>query len=145
MNVIRLEHMRAMKEGAVLANSGHFNVEIDLAGLKGAATGPTAVREFVDEWRLDGKRLFVLADGRLINLAAAEGHPASVMDMSFANQALAAEFVVQRGAMLAKDVHRIPAELDREIARLKLQAMGVTIDTLTPEQQKYLASWDLGT
>ncbi|PYO63063.1 MAG: adenosylhomocysteinase [Gemmatimonadetes bacterium] len=145
VNVIRLEHMRAMKEGAVLANSGHFNVEIDLAGLKGAATGPTAVREFVDEWRLDGKRLFVLADGRLINLAAAEGHPASVMDMSFANQALAAEFVVQRGAMLAKDVHRIPAELDREIARLKLQAMGVTIDTLTPEQQKYLASWDLGT
>ena len=145
VNVIRLEHMRAMKEGAVLANSGHFNVEIDLAGLKEAATGPTAVREFVDEWRLDGKRLFVLADGRLINLAAAEGHPASVMDMSFANQALAAEFVVQRGAMLAKDVHRIPAELDREIARLKLQAMGVTIDTLTPEQQKYLASWDLGT
>jgi len=145
VNVIRLEHMRAMKEGAVLANSGHFNVEIDLAGLKGAATGPTAVREFVDEWRRDGKRLFVLADGRLINLAAAEGHPASVMDMSFANQALAAEFVVQRGAMLAKDVHRIPAELDREIARLKLQAMGVTIDTLTPEQQKYLASWDLGT
>ena len=145
VNVIRLEHMRAMKEGAVLANSGHFNVEIDLDGLKGAATGPTAVREFVDEWRLDGKRLFVLADGRLINLAVAEGHPASVMDMSFANQALAAEFVVQRGAMLAKDVHRIPAELDREIARLKLQAMGVTIDTLTPEQQKYLASWDLGT
>jgi len=145
VNVIRLEHMRAMKEGAVLANSGHFNVEIDLAGLKGAATGPTAVREFVDEWRLDGKRLFVLADGRLINLAAAEGHPASVMDMSFANQALAAEFVVQRGAMLAKDVHRIPAELDREIARLKLHAMGVTIDTLSPEQQKYLASWDLGT
>ena len=99
----------------------------------------------MDEWRLDGKRLFVLADGRLINLAAAEGHPASVMDMSFANQALAAEFVVQRGAMLAKDVHRIPAELDREIARLKLTAMGVTIDTLTPQQQKYLASWDLGT
>jgi adenosylhomocysteinase len=145
VNVIRLEHMRAMKDGAVLANSGHFNVEIDLAALKHAATGPTAAREFVDEWRLDGKRIFVLADGRLINLAAAEGHPASVMDMSFANQALAAEFVVQRGKTLAKDVHRIPAELDREIARLKLQAMGVKIDTLTPEQQKYLASWDLGT
>ncbi len=145
VNVIRLEHMRAMKEGAMLANSGHFNVEIDLAALKQAATGPVAVREFVDEWRLDGKRIFVLADGRLINLAAAEGHPASVMDMSFANQALAAEFVVQRGKMLAKDVHRIPAELDREIARLKLQSMGVTIDVLTPEQQKYLASWDLGT
>jgi adenosylhomocysteinase len=145
VNVIRLEHMRAMKDGAVLANSGHFNVEIDLAALKGAAAGPLPVRDLVDEWRLDGKRIFVLADGRLINLAAAEGHPASVMDMSFANQALAAEFVVQRGASLGKDVHRIPAELDREIARLKLQAMGVTIDTLTPEQQKYLASWDLGT
>ncbi len=145
VNVIRVEHMRVMKDGAVLANSGHFNVELDLEGLKRAATGPTAVRAFVDEWRLDGKRIFVLADGRLINLAAAEGHPASVMDMSFANQALAAEFVVQRGAMLAKDVHRIPVELDREIARLKLHGMGVTIDTLTPEQQKYLASWDLGT
>jgi len=145
VNVLRLEHMRAMKDGAVLANSGHFNVEIDLAGLKAAATGPTVVRDFVEEWRLDGKRLFVLADGRLINLAAAEGHPASVMDMSFANQALAAEYVVQQGAALGKAVHRIPIDLDREIARLKLQAMGVTIDTLTPEQQKYLASWDLGT
>jgi len=145
VNVIRVEHMRAMKDGAVLANSGHFNVEIDLEALKQAATGPTAVRQLVDEWRLDGKRVFVLADGRLINLAAAEGHPASVMDMSFANQALAAEFVVQRGAMLAKEVHRVPAELDREIARLKLQAMGVTIDTPTAEQRKYLASWDLGT
>ena len=145
VNVIRVEHMRAMKDGAVLANSGHFNVEIDLAALKERAKGPVAVREFVEEWRLDGKRIFVLADGRLINLAAAEGHPASVMDMSFANQALAAEFVVQRGKMLAKDVHRIPVELDREIARLKLQSMGVAIDTLTPEQQKYLASWDMGT
>ena len=145
VNVIRVEHMRTMKDGAVLANSGHFNVEIDLAGLQAAATGPIAVRELVNEWRLGDKRVFVLADGRLINLAAAEGHPASVMDMSFANQALAAEFVVQRGAMLARDVHRIPGELDREIARLKLQAMGVSIDTLTPEQQKYLASWDLGT
>src|SRR6059036_841105 len=144
-HVLRMEHMRAMKDGAVLANSGHFNVEIDLDALRGAAQGPARVRELVEEWRLDGKRLYVLADGRLVNLAAAEGHPASVMDMSFANQALAAEYVVQRGAMLARDVHRIPAELDREIARLKLQAMGVTIDTLTPEQQKYLASWDLGT
>ena len=145
VNVIRLEHMRAMKDGAVICNSGHFNVEIDLADLKKAATGPKAVREFVEEWRLDGKRIFVLADGRLINLASAEGHPASVMDMSFANQALAAEFVVQQAKTLSKDVHRIPLELDREIARLKLHAMGVTIDTLTPEQQKYLASWDLGT
>ena len=145
VEVIRLEHMRAMKDGAVLANSGHFNVEIDLDGLKQAAQGPVRVREFVDEWQLDGKKIFVLADGRLINLAAAEGHPASVMDMSFANQALAAEHVVRQAQRLTKDVHRIPAELDREIARLKLQAMGVAIDTLTAAQRKYLASWDLGT
>ncbi|MGH7569690.1 MAG: adenosylhomocysteinase [Gemmatimonadales bacterium] len=145
VHVIRLEHMRAMKEGAIVANSGHFNVEIDLDALKQAAQGPGRVREFVDEWRLDGKRIFVLADGRLINLAAAEGHPASVMDMSFANQALAAEFVLKQAARLGKAVHRIPPELDREIARLKLQAMGVAIDALTPAQQKYLASWDMGT
>jgi adenosylhomocysteinase len=99
----------------------------------------------VDEWRLDGKRIFVLGEGRLINLAAAEGHPASVMDMSFANQALAAEFVVKQAKTLAKDVHRIPRELDAEIARLKLQAMGVSIDAVTPEQQKYLGSWEQGT
>jgi adenosylhomocysteinase len=145
VNVIRLEHMKVMKDGAVLANSGHFNVEIDLDALKQAAQGPRVARDFVEEYQLGGKRLFILGDGRLINLAAAEGHPASVMDMSFANQALAAEYVVQQGSALTKDVHRIPADLDREIARLKLQAMGVTIDTLTPEQQKYLASWDLGT
>jgi adenosylhomocysteinase len=145
IHVIRLEHMRAMKDGAVIANSGHFNVEIDLDGLKKAAQGPTRVREFVDEWRLDSKRIFVLADGRLINLAAAEGHPASVMDMSFANQALAAEYVLANARTLGKDVHRIPRELDKEIARLKLQAMGTDIDTLTLEQQKYLASWDAGT
>ena len=146
IGVIRVEHMRAMKDGAVLANSGHFNVEIDLDGLKQAAEGgPTRVREFVGEWRLDGKRLFVLADGRLINLAAAEGHPASVMDMSFANQALAAEHVVKQAKQLAKDVHRLPRELDAEIARLKLAAMGVAIDALTPEQQKYLGSWEMGT
>jgi adenosylhomocysteinase len=145
VEVIRVEHMRAMKDGAILANSGHFNVEIDLEGLKKAAQGPTAVRDFVEEWRLGGKKIFVLADGRLINLAAAEGHPASVMDMSFANQALAAEYVVQNLKSLSKDVHRIPAALDQEIARLKLQAMGVAIDTLTPAQRKYLASWDMGT
>ena len=145
IHVIRLEHMRTMKDGAVIANSGHFNVEIDLDGLKKAAQGPTRVREFVDEWRLDSKRIFVLADGRLINLAAAEGHPASVMDMSFANQALAAEYVLANARTLGKDVHRIPRELDREIARLKLQAMGTDIDALTLEQQKYLASWDAGT
>jgi adenosylhomocysteinase len=145
VEVIRVEHMRAMKDGAVLANSGHFNVEIDLEGLKKIATGPVAVRDFVEEWQLDGKKIFVLADGRLINLAAAEGHPASVMDMSFANQALAAEHVVRHAKSLSKDVHRIPTELDKEIARLKLQAMGVAIDTLTPAQKKYLASWDMGT
>jgi len=145
IHVIRLEHMRAMKDGVIIANSGHFNVEIDLDALRGAAQGPTRVRELVEEWKLDGKRVYVLADGRLVNLAAAEGHPASVMDMSFANQALAAEYVVKQGARLGRDVHRIPRDLDREIARLKLQAMGVGIDTLTPEQRKYLASWDLGT
>jgi adenosylhomocysteinase len=145
VEVIRVEHMRAMKDGAMVANSGHFNVEIDLEGLKKAAKGPVAVRDFVEEWQLDGKKIFVLGDGRLINLAAAEGHPASVMDMSFANQALAAEHVVRHAASLSKDVHRIPADLDKEIARLKLQAMGVAIDTLTPAQKKYLASWDMGT
>jgi adenosylhomocysteinase len=145
VEVIRLEHMKAMKDGAVVANSGHFNVEIDLAGLKRVAKGPVRVREFVDEFQLGGKKLFVLGEGRLINLAAAEGHPASVMDMSFANQALAAEYVVQNAKKMSNDVLRIPAELDQEIARLKLQAMGVAIDTLTPAQRKYLASWDMGT
>jgi adenosylhomocysteinase len=145
VHVVRLEHMRQMKDGAVIANSGHFNVEIDLDQLAKVAKGPTQVREFVDEWRLGDKVLFVLAEGRLVNLAAAEGHPASVMDMSFANQALAAEYVVRHAATLTKDVHRIPADLDQEIARLKLAAMGVGIDVLTPEQERYLASWDQGT
>jgi adenosylhomocysteinase len=145
VHVVRLEHMHRMKDGAVIANAGHFNVEIDLEELGRAAQGPTRVREFVDQWTLGGKRLFVLAEGRLVNLAAAEGHPASVMDMSFANQALAAEHVVRDAAKLTKDVHRLPAELDQEIARLKLAAMGVPIDTLTPEQHRYLASWDQGT
>jgi adenosylhomocysteinase len=144
-HVVRLEHMRLMKDGAVIANSGHFNVEIDLEGLAREAQGPTSVRDNVDEWRLGGKRIFVLAEGRLVNLAAAEGHPASVMDMSFANQALAAEYVAQHAAELTKDVHRIPPAIDREIAQLKLAAMGIAIDTLTPEQERYLASWDQGT
>jgi adenosylhomocysteinase len=145
VNVIRVEHMRRMKDGAVVANSGHFNVEIDLEGLKKAAKGPRAVRAFVDEWTLDGKRVHILAEGRLINLAAAEGHPASVMDMSFANQALGAEYLLGQGKALSKDVHRVPAAMDKEIARLKLVAMGIDIDVLTAEQQHYLASWDLGT
>jgi adenosylhomocysteinase len=145
VNVVRVEHMRKMKDGAMVANSGHFNVEIDLEGLKKVAKGPRAVREFVDEWILDGKRIHILAEGRLINLAAAEGHPASVMDMSFANQALGAEFLLKNAASLSRDVHRVPADIDKEIARLKLVGMGIRIDVLTPEQQKYLASWDLGT
>ncbi|HXG29953.1 MAG TPA: adenosylhomocysteinase [Nevskiales bacterium] len=144
-SVVRVEHMRAMKDGAIVCNSGHFDVEIDLKQLAAAAKGPRRVREFVDEWLLDGKRIFVLGEGRLINLASAEGHPASVMDMSFANQALGSEYLVKHGKALSRDVHSVPAEIDREIARLKLEAMGVKLDELTPEQQKYLASWDLGT
>jgi len=144
-DVVRVEHMRAMKDGAIVCNSGHFDVEIDLKGLRKAATGPTAARPFVEEFRLGGKRVFILGEGRLINLAAAEGHPASVMDMSFANQALGAEYLLASGGALGKDVHNVPAEIDREIARLKLAAMGVEIDVLTPQQQHYLSSWDLGT
>jgi len=144
-SVINVEHMRLMKDGAIIANSGHFNVELDLEPLAKVAKGPRRVREFVEEWMLDGKRLFVLAEGRLINLAAAEGHPASVMDMSFANQALAAEHLVKQAGTFGKAVHRVPAEIDRRVAELKLASMGVEIDTLTPAQQKYLASWDAGT
>jgi adenosylhomocysteinase len=144
-HVIRVEHMRLMKDGAIIANSGHFNVEIDLDGLKQVAKGPRQVRQYVDEWRLDGKKVHVLGEGRLINLAAAEGHPASVMDLSFANQALAAEQLVRHGTGLSKAVHRVPQEIDRRVAELKLAAMDVRIDELTPEQRKYLASWDAGT
>jgi adenosylhomocysteinase len=145
MHVIAVEHMRYMKDGAMVANSGHFNVEIDLDGLEKVAKGPRKVRELVDEWVLDGKRLFVLGEGRLINLAAAEGHPASVMDMSFANQALAAEHLIRSQGTLSKAVHRVPADIDQRVAVLKLAAMGVRIDTLTEAQRKYLASWDAGT
>jgi adenosylhomocysteinase len=143
--VVRLEHMRLMKDGAIIANSGHFNVELDLEDLAKAAEGPRATRQFVDEWLLEGKRLYVLGEGRLINLTAAEGHPASVMDMSFANQALGAEHLVTGGSMLSKAVHRVPVEIDERVAELKLAALGVRIDSLTPAQQKYLASWDAGT
>ncbi len=146
IHVIRVEHFRAMKDGAIVCNSGHFNVELDLEGLAAAAERPARrVREFVDEYIVRGRRVFVLGEGRLINLAAAEGHPASVMDMSFANQSLAAEYLVTHAATLSRNVHRVPEALDREIARLKLLAMDVAIDTLTPEQVKYLASWDMGT
>lgn len=144
-SVISVEHMRLMKDGAIIANSGHFNVELDLEHLAQVAKGPRKVRGFVDEWLLDGKRLFVLGEGRLINLAAAEGHPASVMDMSFANQALAAEHLIAHAGTFGKAVHRVPVEIDRRVAELKLAAMGVEIDTLTPAQRKYLASWDAGT
>jgi adenosylhomocysteinase len=143
--VVSLEHMRLMRDGAIIANSGHFNVELELDALAKVAEGPRRVREFVEEWILDGKRLFVLGEGRLINLAAAEGHPASVMDMSFANQALAAEHLATHDGSLAKAVHRVPVEIDRRIAELKLAALGVQIDTLTDQQARYLASWDEGT
>jgi adenosylhomocysteinase len=146
IHVVREEHYRAMKDGAVIANSGHFNVELDLVTLGIIAEGaPVTVREFVQEFRVDGKRLFLLGEGRLINLAAAEGHPASVMDMSFANQALSVEYLLRNSTRLARDVHRLPESVDREIASLKLEAMGVRIDRLTAEQEHYLASWDVGT
>jgi adenosylhomocysteinase len=145
VHVIRTEHFRVMKDGAIVCNSGHFNVELDLEGLGALATSRRPVREFVEEFDVNGRRILVLAEGRLINLASAEGHPASVMDMSFANQALAAEYLVQHQATLTAAVHKLPPEVDGEIARLKLQAMGVTIDVLTPEQVTYLASWDAGT
>ena len=145
-DVIRPEHFRAMKDGAVVANSGHFNVELDLDGLADMADAtPETIREFVQEYRLDGKRIFVLGEGRLINLAAAEGHPASVMDMSFANQALASEYLITEGEDLERRVYRVPTALDRRIASLKLAAMGIEIDTLTEEQERYLSSWHLGT
>jgi adenosylhomocysteinase len=144
--VLREEHFRAMKDGAVVCNSGHFNVEIDIPALERLARERRPIREFVEEFRLqDGRHINLLADGRLINLAAAEGHPASVMDMSFANQALAAEFMVKNHATLEKRVYVVPDEIDREIARLKLASMGVTIDSPTPEQQKYMTSWEEGT
>jgi len=145
INVIRPEHFAAMKDGAIVCNSGHFNVEIDLEGLARIASGRRYVREMVEEFMVKGRRIMVLAEGRLINLAAAEGHPASVMDMSFANQALAAEVLCRDAGKMSKAVHRLPASVDQEIARLKLQSMGITIDTLTAEQVQYLASWNAGT
>jgi adenosylhomocysteinase len=146
IHVIREEHFRAMKDGAVVCNSGHFNVELDLESLAKIADGPgREARDFVEEFVVNGKRVFVLGEGRLINLAAAEGHPAAVMDKSFANQSLGAEYLVNNAGTLSKDVHRVPEAVDREIARLKLSAMGAQVDELTAEQRKYLASWDMGT
>jgi adenosylhomocysteinase len=139
-------HFGVMKSGAIVANSGHFNVEIDIPALEGMSVARRKARPFVEEFELgDGRRIFLLAEGRLINLAAAEGHPAAVMDMSFANQALAAEHVAKNSSDLERKVHVLPAEIDQEIARLKLETMGVAIDELTAEQARYLASWDQGT
>ena len=146
ISVIRKEHFLAMKPGAIVANSGHFNVEIDLATLARMAKKRRKVREFVEEFTLaGGKKIFVLGEGRLINLAAAEGHPACVMDMSFANQSLGSEYLVKHGRKLERKVHTLPKAIDDEIARLKLKAMKIKIDLLTPEQRKYLESWELGT
>jgi len=145
-SVITREHMLRMKDGAILANTGHFNVEIEIPALRQLATEVRESREFVEEFVLeDGKRLYLLGDGRLINLAAAEGHPALVMDMSFANQALSAEYAVEHAAELERKVYPVPEEIDREIARLKLETMGIEIDRLTEEQAQYLASWSEGT
>ncbi len=144
--IVREEHFRVMKDGAVVCNSGHFNVEIDIPALEALSSSRRFPREFVQEFTLaDGKRINLLADGRLINLSAAEGHPASVMDMSFANQALAAEFMVKNHTTLEQRVYPVPDEIDREIARLKLAAMGVSIDVPTPEQLRYMSSWEEGT
>jgi adenosylhomocysteinase len=144
--VVTRAHMERMKDGAILSNTGHFNVEIEIPALRELAVESREAREFVDEFTLeDGRRLYLLGDGRLINLAAAEGHPATVMDMSFANQALSAEWVVANGASLERRVYDVPQEIDEEIARLKLATMGISIDELTEEQAKYLASWDEGT
>lgn len=146
INVIDGHHMAVMQDGAILANSGHFDVEINLKALRKMSVKITRVRDFLDEYTLeDGRRLYVAGEGRLVNLAAAEGHPGAVMDMSFANQALAAEYILKHGRELERKVYDVPEEIDREIARLKLKAMGVTIDTLTPEQEAYLNEWTLGT
>ena len=145
-SVLAAKHMEQMKDGAILCNTGHFNVEIEISALRALAGEARAAREFVEEFTLpDGRRLYLLGEGRLINLAAAEGHPAIVMDMSFANQALSAEYVVQNAASLERKVYVVPKEIDDEIARLKLATMGIEIDQLSEEQAKYLASWDEGT
>jgi adenosylhomocysteinase len=135
-----------MKSGAIVANSGHFNVEIDIPALLEMSVAHREARPFVEEYELgDGRRIFLLGEGRLINLAAAEGHPAAVMDMSFANQALAAEYLTKNANDLDRSVHVLPPEIDQEIAKLKLETMGIAIDELTAEQAKYLSSWDQGT
>ena len=145
LNVIRLEHVKKMKEGAIIANSGHFNAEIDLPAIYKASSKRRMVRPNVEECTVSKKRVYILAEGRLINLSAAEGHPAMVMDMSFANQSLAAEYVVKNHKKLERKVYIVPEKIDAKIAALKLKSMGITIDKLTPEQKEYLASWEMGT
>ncbi|HNT05636.1 MAG TPA: adenosylhomocysteinase, partial [Anaerolineae bacterium] len=146
IHVIDKRHLEVMKDGALMANSGHFNVEINIPALEAMAVRKERVRDFVDQYALaDGRTLCLLGEGRLINLAAAEGHPASVMDMSFANQALSVEYLVKNASSLEKKVYSVPEEIDREVARLKLRAMGMSIDTLTEEQARYLESWEEGT
>ncbi len=146
LNVIRAEHFQKMKHGAIICNSGHFNAEIDIPALKKLSRKNRMVRPFVEEYILKNNRsIFLLAEGRLVNLATAEGHPASVMDMSFANQALSAEYMAKSGEMMERRVYKVPEPIDREIARLKLAAMDISIDQLTGEQKKYLASWEAGT
>jgi adenosylhomocysteinase len=145
-HVIRGEHFDRMKDGAIVCNSGHFDIEIDLVALKERAAEVKTVRPFTEEYKLaSGKSVVVLGEGRLVNLAAAEGHPSAVMDMSFANQALACEYLVKNKGKLSPGLHSIPQEIDAEIARLKLQAMGIAIDALTPEQIEYINSWTSGT
>jgi adenosylhomocysteinase len=145
-SVLTKEHFEAMKDGAIVSNSGHFNVEIDIPALEKLYSSKRTTREFVEEYSLrDGRKINLLGEGRLINLAAAEGHPASVMDMSFANQALSAEYMVKNHASLEKKVYGVPVELDKRVARLKLESMGIKIDRLTPQQEEYLASWSEGT
>lgn len=146
VNVIRKEHFLKMKDGAIVANSGHFNVELDLEGLREIAVSHRKVRDYVEEFQLtNGRKIYLLGEGRLVNLASAEGHPSSVMDMSFANQALSAEYLVKNHRQLERRVYQVPNEIDQEIARIKLQSMGIQIDQLTKEQEHYLASWEKGT
>jgi len=146
ISVIRPNHFRRMKDGAIVCNSGHFNVEVDIEGLERVSRKRRKIRQFVEEYTLpNGRRINLLAEGRLVNLAAAEGHPASVMDMSFANQALCAEYLTRQGKNLANKVYPVPQSIDRKVARLKLKAMGVKIDSLTGVQKKYLSSWEMGT
>jgi len=145
-NILTGEHFDKMKDGAVICNAGHFNVEIDIAALERISSAKRPARPFVDEYAIrDGRKIYLLGEGRLINLAAAEGHPAAVMDMSFANQALSVEYLLRNASQLERQVYAVPEPIDRQIARLKLESMGIHVDRLTPEQEQYLASWSEGT